>query len=303
MRLSLTILLSVVLSSSVAWAQCQGNDHAQAQDLTKTVVQTAAEAGNFSTLLAAAEAAGLVDALNGEGPITVFAPTDEAFAKLPAGTVEALLAQPEQLAEILKYHVVAGKLSAEKVLASQWLPTLQGQELLVSMRDGAPFIDEAGIAAADIYASNGIIHVIDSVMLPRKNLVETAAAAGAFKTLLAAATAAGLADVLSNDGPFTIFAPTDEAFAALTPGTVEALLQDIPTLQAILKYHVVSGKILSTDLAEGSTKVASLQGGMLPINNADGVTVAGAQVVQADVIAGNGVIHVIDSVLIPAPSK
>ena len=132
-----------------------------------------------------------------------------------------------------------------------------------------------------------------------KDIVDTAAAAGTFETLLAAATAAGLVDTLKSDGPFTIFAPTDEAFAALPAGTVEGLLEDIPTLTAILTYHVVPGKVMSGDLSDGMM-AATVNGADVTIGTMGGVKVDGATVIAADIVASNGVIHVIDQVILPA---
>jgi uncharacterized surface protein with fasciclin (FAS1) repeats len=130
------------------------------------------------------------------------------------------------------------------------------------------------------------------------DIVDIAAGAGTFTTLVAAVEAAGLAETLKGDGPFTVFAPTDEAFAALPEGTVEALLQDIPTLTAILTYHVVPGKVMSTDLSDGMT-AATVNGQEVTIGVGDSVTVNGATVTQADIEASNGVIHVIDAVILP----
>ncbi len=138
-----------------------------------------------------------------------------------------------------------------------------------------------------------------SAVAMEKDIVDTAAAAGTFETLLAAATAAGLVDTLKSDGPFTIFAPTDEAFAALPAGTVEGLLEDIPTLTAILTYHVVPGKVMSGDLSDGMM-AATVNGADVTIGTMGGVKVDGATVIAADIVASNGVIHVIDQVILPA---
>jgi len=132
---------------------------------SKDIVDTAVAAGSFNTLVAAVKAAGLVDTLKSPGPFTVFAPTDEAFAKLPEGTVEALLQDKEKLTAILTYHVASGKMKAEDVLAAKSIKTVQGQSLEVSMGDG-PMVDGAKILKTDIMTSNGVIHVIDSVLLP-----------------------------------------------------------------------------------------------------------------------------------------
>ena len=135
----------------------------------KDIVQIAVSAGSFKTLVAAVQGAGLVDVLKGEGPFTVFAPTDEAFGKLPAGTVENLL-KPEnkaKLVAILTYHVVPGRVTAEKVMGLSSAKTVNGEELSISAKNGSVMIDNARVTATDIMASNGIIHVIDSVVLPR----------------------------------------------------------------------------------------------------------------------------------------
>lgn len=266
----------------------------------RNIVETAVAAGDFTTLVAAVKAAGLVDTLSG-GSFTVFAPVDSAFANLPEGTVAALLADKPALQNILKYHVVPGRVPASQVLNSKWLSTVQGQSLDVVMAGDEVRIAGARIVKADIETSNGLIHVIDTVMLPRKNLVETATAAGQFGTLLKAAQAAGLVDALSKNGPFTVFAPTDAAFAKLPAGTVEALLNDTAKLKAILTYHVVSGRVLSTDLNVGTTSAKTLNGGALNVERSrDGrVNANGANVTSADILAGNGVIHVVDSVIIP----
>jgi len=133
------------------------------------------------------------------------------------------------------------------------------------------------------------------------DIVDTAVAAGSFNTLVATVQAAGLVDTLKGEGPFTVFAPTDEAFAALPEGTVEDLLkpENIDTLTAILTYHVISGKVMAADIAGQSMMAETVQGGALDVNGMNGVTINGANVVQADIEASNGIIHVIDMVLIP----
>ncbi len=130
------------------------------------IVDTAVTAGSFNTLVTAVKAADLVNTLKGKGPFTVFAPSDSAFAKLPEGTVPSLLKDKEQLAGVLTYHVVPGKLMAKDVLGSQWLTTANGQSLMVHMNGDTPMIDGAKIVKSDILATNGVIHVIDSVILP-----------------------------------------------------------------------------------------------------------------------------------------
>jgi len=263
------------------------------------IVETAIADGRFTTLVAAVQAAGLVDTLKGEGPFTVFAPTDDAFAALPEGTVEALLADTPQLTSILTYHVAPELLLSPKVLESEKIATVNGKSLTVSMDMGKPMVDNAEIIITDVYASNGVIHVIDAVVIPGKDIVETAIADGRFTTLVAAVQAAGLVETLQGEGPFTVFAPTDDAFAKLPAGTVEGLLNDIPALTDILLYHVVPGKVMAADVVN-LTSADSALGKALPIEVRDGkVFVAGAQVIITDIETTNGVIHVIDTVMLP----
>jgi len=261
------------------------------------VVDTAVAAGSFKTLVAAVKAAGLADTLKGKGPFTVFAPTDEAFAKLPAGTVEALLKDTPRLKAILLYHVVPGRVMAADVLKLKEAKTALGQTISIDTTSGVK-VDGAMVVKTDILCSNGVIHVIDSVILPKDDIVDTARKAGSFNTLLAALDAAGLTDTLRGAGPFTVFAPTDEAFAKLPAGTVEALLKDIPRLKSILLYHVVSGKVTSAEVAK-LTEADTALGQKVKICVKDGVHINEARVLKADVLTGNGVIHVIDGVLLP----
>jgi len=281
-----------------------------AQAAEKDIVTTAVEAGSFKTLVAAVKAAGLVETLQGNGPFTVFAPTDEAFAKLPAGTVESLI-KPEnknQLVSILTYHVVPGKVLSGQVVKLNAAATVNGQRVDVKVENGKVLIDQATVVTADIHCSNGVIHVIDQVVLPTTDSIPVVAEkAGTFKTLLAAAKAAGLVDVLAGDKPLTVFAPTDEAFAKLPAGTVENLLrpENKDKLAGILKLHVVAGRVFSNDVLVRK-ELKSLQGGTLTAAITDsGATMSGAKLVATDIDASNGVIHIIDSVILPssAPSK
>lgn len=271
---------------------------------TKDIVDTAVAAGSFNTLVAAVKAAGLVDTLKSKGPFTVFAPTDKAFAKLPAGTVETLL-KPEnkdQLIAILTYHVVPGAVKAADVVKLSGAKTVQGQQVDIKVAGGKVTVDGANVVKTDIETSNGVIHVIDSVILPsEKDIVDTAVGAGSFKTLVAAAKAAGLVDTLKGKGPFTVFAPTDAAFAKLPAGTVESLLkpENKDKLAAILTYHVVAGQVFASDVVKISS-AKTVNGKEVTIKVADGgVMVGTAKVVATDIDATNGVIHVIDSVLLP----
>jgi uncharacterized surface protein with fasciclin (FAS1) repeats len=152
-----------------AGAFLAGATTAQAQDAkpTKDIVETAVAAGSFKTLVAAVQAAGLAETLKGKGPFTVFAPTDEAFAKLPAGTVEALLKDKAKLAAILTYHVVAGDVRAAQAMKLSSAKTVNGQSFKIMTKDGAVMVDNAKVVKADIVTTNGVIHVIDTVILPK----------------------------------------------------------------------------------------------------------------------------------------
>jgi len=268
------------------------------------IVETAVDAGQFTTLAAALKAANLVSTLEGKGPFTVFAPTDAAFAKLPAGTVEALL-KPEnrdQLTAILTYHVVPQKVTASQVVYLSNASTVNGQRIDISTKGGGVMVDGANVVKTDIMASNGVIHVIDEVILPNTNdVVDTAVMANDFNTLVAAVKAAGLASTLKGDGPFTIFAPTDEAFAKLPEGTVESLLkpENRDKLVKILTYHVVKGRVYSDQVVQRNS-VRTLEGSRASISlTSVGPQIDTANIVMTDIDASNGVIHVIDRVIMP----
>jgi uncharacterized surface protein with fasciclin (FAS1) repeats len=162
------LIATVALVAAPAAAHCgscgAGGDHSHAAKAN--IVDTAVSAGDFTTLVAAVKAAGLADTLSGEGPFTVFAPTDAAFAKLPPGTVENLLANPDKLRSILLYHVVPGKVTSDQVVTLDSATTAQGSDVRIEVADGIVKVDDASVVATDIETSNGIIHVIDTVILP-----------------------------------------------------------------------------------------------------------------------------------------
>ena len=292
----------------------------------KSIVDIAVEDGRFTTLVAAVGAAGLAETLSGEGEFTVFAPTDDAFAALPEGTVESLLEDPEgALKDILLYHVAEGAVPAETVVTLDSATTIQGEPVAISVVDGSVKLnDSANVIITDIAASNGIIHVIDAVILPpsmteaaaeeasdeemaedemmdAKSIAEIATEDGRFTTLVAAVGAAGLAETLSNDGEFTVVAPTDDAFAALPEGTVESRLEDPDgALKDILLYHVV-GSVVPAETVVTLDSADTLQGEPVAIAVEDGEVVLNdtAKVIITDIAASNGIIHVIDAVILP----
>jgi transforming growth factor-beta-induced protein len=310
------------------------DDMAEEDEGPGTIVDVAVGAGSFETLVAAVTEAGLVETLSGDGPFTVFAPTDDAFAAALDAlglTAEELLGNPA-LADILTYHVVAGAVDAETAISldGQSAATVQGEEIDIAVVDGNVMINNATVVMPDVEASNGIIHVIDAVILPPTiaeallgddtadadmvdeeaapelgTIVGVADEAGIFTTLLAAGEATGLSVPLDADGDFTIFAPTDDAFAAALDAlglTAEELLADTDTLTSILTYHGLLGSVSAEEaIALDGQSVATINGAEIAISVVDGAVVINdsATVIQADVLASNGVIHVIDAVLLP----
>ena len=270
----------------------------------QTVVDVVVNSEDHNTLEAAVIAADLAETLSGEGPFTVLAPTDAAFAALPAGTVEALLADPTgDLTQILLYHVLGATVLSGNLSDGQTAETLNGAEITVSINDDGVFINDAKVTVADIETDNGVVHVIDAVLLPPAkpaSVVEVIVNSEDHATLETAVGAASLVETLSGEGPFTVFAPTDAAFAALPEGTVEALLAD-PTgdLTQILLYHVLGSTVLSGNLSDGQT-AETLNGAEITVSiNDDGVFINDAKVTVADIETDNGVVHVIDAVLDP----
>ena len=321
---SLTLASAMIVSTAVMSPDLHaktktGADHAvphnksdKADKHTPNIVETAVKDGRFTILAGALQTAGLVDALSGKGPLTVFAPTDEAFNKLPEGTLESL--SKEQLTQILTSHVIAGKIKAKDAIAADGssVTALSGAALPVKVIDDAVTISGSTVVLPDVTASNGVIHVIDSVILPEmtsekttnksakmSSIVEIAVNDGRFTTLVQALQTAGLVDALSGEGPLTVFAPTDDAFAKLPAGTLESLSAE--QLTKILTSHVVAGKIMAQDaIAADGTAVTALSQVKLPVKVMDGsVTISGSTVIIPDIKATNGVIHVIDSVIIP----
>jgi uncharacterized surface protein with fasciclin (FAS1) repeats len=282
----------------------------------RNIVEIAAEDGRFTTLVAAVQAAGLAETLSGEGPFTVFAPTDDAFAALPEGTLDSLLLpeNKQQLTDILLYHVVPGKVMAEDAIAldGQMADTaLEGQQIAIKADMGSVYLNEnTQVIITDIEASNGVIHVIDSVLLPSSeeaaaattDIVDTAINDGRFTTLVAAVQAADLVDTLKGEGPFTVFAPTDDAFAALPEGTLDTLLmpENKQQLTDILLYHVVPGKVMAADVVD-LTSASTALGKDASVEVKDGKVFLNdnAEIIITDIETSNGVIHVIDSVLLP----
>jgi uncharacterized surface protein with fasciclin (FAS1) repeats len=266
------------------------------------IVETAESAGAFGTLLTAVEAAGLSETLKGDGPFTVFAPTDAAFDKLSDLELGNILADTDLLTRVLTYHVVAGDVRAEQVVTLDEALTVNGKSVAIRVENGQVFINDALVITTDIETTNGVIHVIDDVLLPEPvlDIVDAAADAGIFNTLLTAVDVAGLTETLRGDGPFTVLAPTDDAFAQVPAETLNALLADIPALTGVLTYHVLGGAVPASTVVTLDS-APTLQGSDIAISlDADGnVKINDATVLITDIETTNGIIHVIDQVLIP----
>jgi transforming growth factor-beta-induced protein len=274
------------------------------------IVDTAIADGRFTILVTALAAADLVTTLKGPGPFTVFAPTDTAFGKLPLGTIAYLL-RPEnkiKLIKLLTYHVVAGKaITAADIIAMNppfELKMLNGFDTNITTEGSSIKVNDATVIVADVMATNGIIHALDTVLL-LPDIVDIAVQDGRFKILVTALKAAGLVDTLKGKGPFTVFAPTDDAFAKLPPGTIDDLLkpENKPKLIKILTYHVTAGPALTKAdiLARNPPFKILMLNRLLTTISKDGdlIRVNDATVIVADIIAKNGVIHAIDMVLLP----
>jgi uncharacterized surface protein with fasciclin (FAS1) repeats len=300
----------------------------------------------LSTLVTAVTEAGLVDTLNGDGPFTVFAPTNDAFAALPADQLEAVLADKDLLTSILTYHVVGGEqLDAAALGEAGTVDTVNGGTLELGA-DGTT-VNGANVVCSDVTTANATVHIIDAVLLPptddmgddmaddmADDMGDDAAGAmapsgsacsavptdgeGSFdgmaddpaataasnnpvlSTLVTAVTQAGLVDTLNGEGPFTIFAPTNDAFAAVPADQLEAVLADNDLLTSVLTYHVVGGERLSSaDLIEAGT-VTTVNGADVTITDVDGtLTVNGVPSVCVDVPTANATVHIIGGVLLP----
>merc|ERR1712166_1527718 len=288
----------------------------------KNIVELAVATPELSTLVTALKAGALVDTLSGEGPFTVFAPTNEAFAKLSAPILAHLLdpANVKELDAVLEYHVLSGAAVFSNYLTDgETIKTVEGQNVTVSIYNGRVFINNALVTTADVAASNGVIHIIATVLnMPpapappaSKNIVELAIATPDFSTLATALKAGALVDYLSAKGPFTVFAPTNEAFAKLPAATLTHLLDpaNVKELDALLEYHVVSGVAAFVKDLKDEELIKTVEGDDVSIRvNPYGpdepavVINIGSTVVYADIAASNGVIHGIDTVL-TIPSK
>ncbi|WP_349664160.1 fasciclin domain-containing protein [Cellulophaga lytica] len=337
--MKIKIYFSALLLFLFTFTSCNDDDDTpQEKEAQLNIVETASSTDALSSLVAALSKSDespnsdLISALSGNGPFTVFAPTNDAFTALFASldgysSLDDFDTEEEKalLATILKYHVVAGAaVTSSDLTDGQVVTTLSGEDVSISLNNGVFVSDasdvDAQVVTADVDATNGIVHVINKVLLPQSvidainlgTLVEVVVASDALTVLEAAVIKAGLVDTLNSDGPFTVFAPTDTAFIGLLDmlGDDYTSLDDFDTdeeiqlLKDILLYHVIPAKVLSTDLAAGEVSTALADNTIEVVDNDGTFVIADASDINAnisavDIMASNGVAHVIDKVLLP----
>lgn len=289
-------LLFLFLTATFLMTSCDEDEPEVMPD--PTIVDIAASNANFTDLVLALQKADLVNTLSG-GTYTVFAPTNAAFA---AAGIDVGALTGEQLAPVLLNHVIAAEVRAANVTSGA-VTTAGGGDIFLSVNNGVFINGTIEVIDTDLIASNGVIHVVDNVILPpSQNLVEIAAGNPDFSTLVSLVSGAGLVETLSDlSADYTVFAPTNAAFAKLFE-TVDPASLTAEQITDILLYHVVPGNVFSTDLATGDVTAAN--GDMLGVDLSNGVVIkgansAGSNVTAANLLATNGVIHVIDTVLLP----
>ncbi|ESP01025.1 hypothetical protein LOTGIDRAFT_200505 [Lottia gigantea] len=257
---------------------------------------------NLTTLVQFVTKAGLAGPLSGPGPFTVFGPDNAAFGKLPKALVDILMKNTTLLAEVLKYHVIAGAVYSSAITNELTAPTLlPGADIRLNVYGKTVTASGRKVIKVDQNATNGVIHVLGGVMLPPAGTVTKLAqeTPKTFSTLVHALVAANLANALNGPGPFTVFAPTNQAFANLPPGALIDLLKNPKKLAAVLLYHVVDGTFYSAALSDG-LKVQTKNGKNVTVSiSGSNVKVNDANVIEADVTVTNGAVHVIDAVLLP----
>ncbi len=306
----LTLFL-VALGMITIFTSCSDDDDPVLPPDPSSLSETASEAG-LTTLLSAVEAAGLTSTLESASSITVFAPTNDAFATLLSALnvadLDALIAAlgASRVSDILQYHVVATTAFSTDLTDGQVLTTLAGQELTVNINGDAVTISDVSgntynVGTADVEISNGVVHVIDGVLLSTPTVADVAFQNG-LTVLLEALELTGLTQTLLDQSSMTVFAPTNEAFIALLGVVGQENLSDIPTdvIARLLQYHVISGSTLaSTDLSDGATATTLLQEDVTVSIDGSAVSINTSNVTTADVTILNGVVHVIDAVLVP----
>ena len=305
----------MAMMATLLFGSCKDDDMKDVEvGGNQTIAEVVVGNNDFSLLETALVQAGLTNILSGEGPFTVFAPDNEAFVATGLDTEAKIKAVPvETLKKILLYHVLNQKIPSSGIASASNTPvkTAADLDVFITKNSSGVFINGASVKPADLPARNGVIHVINTVLMPpTANIVELAAANPNFSFLVAAVQRAGqgstnVAQVLSGEGPFTVFAPTNQAFInAGFPDIAAIQAADPAGLTGILTYHVIGARVFSGDLTEGA-QPATVNGATVSITLVGGAKVKGnknttpASVTSPNILATNGVIHVIDQVLLP----
>ena len=310
----LVLLIVFPCMATLLFAGCKKNDdNNNNPPQNTTITDVVSTTGNFSTLKSAVIKAGLATTLSGTGPFTVFAPDNDAFTAAGISSTVISALPDSDLKKILLYHTIAGKIPAANVPAgpNAGVQTAEGDSVFVTSNSSGVFVNGIKVKQADLAASNGVIHVLSNVLIPPPgNIVEIAQSDTVFSYLVAAVLRASqgstnVAAVLSGKGPYTVFAPTNNAFRNAGFATINDInAASTDALTSILTYHVLAGRVFSSDLTEGAQPV-TLNGGKLTISLMGGASVKGnsntsaSKITAANIVATNGVIHVIDAVLLP----
>lgn len=302
-------LAMVLFSSAVVLQGCGGGGGTQD---SSNIPAIAEKTKDLTQLVAALKEAGLIKTLEGPGPFTVFAPSDAAFDALPSAELTYLFNTKPALTEVLEYHVTTGSILSSALTNGEKITMLKGGDVTVTIVNNSNastttvMINDANVTTANVEASNGVVHIIDKVLIPPNFTAPTipqVAVSANLSTLVTAVTAGDLGTALSANG-LTLFAPSNKAFDDLPAGVLQALLkpENVDALKKVLTYHVVASEILGTDFTNGE-QIPTLEGQNINIT-IDGtkeheVSVNAANVTGPNVFAINGVVHIIDAVLLP----
>ncbi|MFP4024362.1 MAG: fasciclin domain-containing protein [Thiohalospira sp.] len=306
-------ITAIALIAGLMFTSCNDDDDDDMMLPTNDIVELATSTSDLSTLVTAITTADLTSVLQGDGPFTVFAPTNNAFDNLEDGVLETLLDNPDILAEVLQYHVVSGKVMSTDLSNGEVSTLLSDKSINVSISDGVVTLNNnAMVTNADNEASNGVVHIIDEVLLPegfelpKDDIVTIASETPSLSILVDALTMfPDLVDALSSDGNYTVFAPTNDAFTTLLGVIGQSGLDDVPedVIERLLKYHVISSAaLMSGDLTDGQMAATLLSDDdkvTVGISGSD-VTINGANVTTPDIEASNGIVHIVDAVLAPS---
>lgn len=302
-------MLSILMIALTLFVSSCDDDDDDDMNPSKNIVQIAQSDPNLSTLVDAVVAANLATTLSGDGPFTVFAPTNAAFAKLDPAVLNNIISTPSLLTALLQYHVVSGEVTSSQLTNGAVQTLLSGQSIDVNISGGVTLNGTSKVTSADIMATNGVIHVIDEVLLPSdfvaQTIVQIAASNPDFSTLVSVLSKPELSDLLeaanNPTADLTVFAPNNAAFSAVLTALGKTSVDELPVslLKEIVQYHIVGSSVMSTELTNGEVPTL-LTGETLTVDLTNGVKIENGNVIAADIKAINGVIHVVDAVLLPS---